>query len=186
VSADIQADRQLGISLLEILVVIAILAIVAGFTLPNVGGWNCAREVRNDFDNLNGLMQTLRVEAMARNRPMLASIEQGGDKAIIRAWMRSKVVFGETACGQVGGSAWVRSDTGQMIQIKDVRFKRAALNDQGTIACFYPGGTAAMSRYTVTAQCDGKKTSYRTIIFPITGFLHREKYNTKTRKWDEL
>ena len=95
-------------------------------------------------------------------------------------------VIGESACGQVGSSAWVRPDTGQMMQIKDVRFKRAALNDRGTIACFYPDGGAATARYTVTAQCDGKNTSYRTIIFGITGFLAREKYNTKTKQWDEL
>ena len=178
-----QVSRQLGISLVEILVVIAILAIAAGFALPNVGGWNCAREVRNDFDNLNGLMQTLRVEAMARNRSMMARVERGGNKALIRAWMSRKSSPGSPNCG---GSNWDYLGAGQVIQIKDVQFKRASLTNHGRDHCFHPDGTASSARYTVTAQCAGKNTSYKTQIFGITGFLERTKYNTKTRRWDEL
>ena len=192
-SADIQAGRQLGISLLEILVVIAILAIVAGFALPNVGGWNCSREVRNDFGNLNGLFQTLRLEATSRNRSMMARPATGKNNTM-QAYLGGQS-SGQQTCGSGSWTYLGSGSGGQKIQIKDVAMERAYFHAMdGFPVCFHADGTASRSGSSspssaeihINALCDGEVNHYRTLIFGATGFLDLSKENKKTRKMEEL
>ena len=56
--------KERGFTLLELIVVIVLVALVST-TFLNLGGWNCTTKVRNDFDDLNGFLQTLRAQAIS-------------------------------------------------------------------------------------------------------------------------
>lgn len=180
-----------GISLVELLVVVALIAILGAFALPNLGGWNCAREVRNDFDNLNGLFQTLRLEAMSRNRSMMA----GGGKNRTMAAYQGAQTFGRQACGSGSWTYLGSGSGGQKIQIKDVSMQRAYFHSaSGFPVCFHADGTASRAwsaspgsaTITIKAQCDGQVNHYKTQIFGATGFLDKSKWKIRTSRWEEL
>ena len=63
-------------TLIEILVVIAVLGILAAFVTPNISGWNCRQELRNDFDRFNGYLNEVRAEAISRNKTTLVRVRE--------------------------------------------------------------------------------------------------------------
>ena len=76
-----------GITLIELLVVIAMIGVLAGVVGPNISGWNCRQEVRNDFERINGFLETVRLEAVNRNKTMMAYYSRNG---YLRAYQVSK------------------------------------------------------------------------------------------------
>lgn len=174
-----------SITLIEILVVIAVLGILAAFVAPNVGSWNCKQEARNDFENLNGFMQTLRLEAVNRNRTMLARVYRGGNNAIIMAYQGPQ---GKKK--NCSGSGW--SYRGRTVgDIMDYRSEKSSLSYTKRDVCFEADGTATPSpkgkyAYLISRQCSGKNYQFKNQIFGATGFIEKLKYNLTTNKWDEL
>lgn len=167
-----------AITLIEILVVIAVLGILAAFVAPNIGGWNCKQETKNDFNKLNGFMQTLRLEAISRNSTMLARVYRGGNNAIIMAYQGPQGK--KKACSGGGWNYRGRND------LMDYRSEKSRLSYTKRDVCFEADGTATASSYTITRQCDGKNHQYKNQIFGATGFIEKLKYNLKANQWDEL
>ena len=63
-------DRQRGMSIIEIMVVIGIIAILLAVAAPNFTGWLQSSQIRTSAEAfLNGL-QLARAEAVRRNEPM--------------------------------------------------------------------------------------------------------------------
>jgi len=178
-----------ALTLIELLVVITVLGVLAAVVAPNIAGWNCRQEVHNDFERLNGFMQTLRLEAVNRNRTMLARVNRGGNNAIIMAYQgpQSK----KKSCS---GAGW--SYRGRTVgDIMDYRSEKSSLSYTKRDVCFEADGTATPSlekkpAYIISRQCDGKNYQFRNFIFGVSGFINKEKRYTTTGngtvKWDEL
>ncbi|MDE0954808.1 MAG: prepilin-type N-terminal cleavage/methylation domain-containing protein, partial [Candidatus Poseidoniales archaeon] len=58
-------------TIIELLIVIALVGIIAGTGWPTLTGWNCKQELRNDFETLNSFFENARVEAINRNKTVL-------------------------------------------------------------------------------------------------------------------
>jgi len=174
-----------GITLIELLVVIAMIAVLVGVVGPNISGWNCRQEVRNDFDKLNIFLERLRAESIVRNRVMMAQIRDDGVNGSIKVYM------GPTNKSKnCSGSGWSYRG-GSVDDIPDYWSEKSKLSYLKGSVCFYSDGSATsipINRYsyTISRQCDGKNHQFGNIIFGATGFIEKLKYNFKTSKWDEL
>ncbi len=174
-----------ALTLIEILVVIAVLGILAAVVGPNIGGWNCRQEARNDFERLNGFMQTLRLEAINRNRTMLARVYRGGNNAIIMAYQGPQ---GKKKNCSGGGWSYRGRTVGD---IMDYRSEKSSLSYTKRDVCFEADGSATPApknqySYRLSRQCDSKNRQFKNQIFGATGFIEKLKYNLTTNKWDEL
>lgn len=184
-----ECGRGSGMTLVELLVVIALIAIVAAFSIPNLQGWNCNREVRNDVDQLNGFLRTLRVQAMSFNRSMQAESEMASDPAQVHPNYGAQTK-GRQNCES---GTWTHmpiddnpGDEALLYQF-DLVLERANFADTaGFKVCFHADGTASAQTISVKTTCAGKINHYKTQIFGATGFLETTRFNTRTSQWDEL
>ena len=92
--------KERGFTLLELLVVIVLVALVST-TFLNLGDWNCTTKVRNDFDDLNGFLQTLRAQAMSFNRTTRARFEST-TQVHPEVWMPNQVNLNNTYVKEKG------------------------------------------------------------------------------------
>lgn len=168
-----------AISLIEILVVIAVLGILAAFVAPNVGGWNCRQEVRNDFERVNDFMQTARAEAVNRNRTMKVVFNSRG--RILMAFEGNK----PNASQSCNGSRFTWLGHPRKQEILDYHVKTGITNYPRSI-CFKSDGSATSASYIIGKQCNGKTRQYKAQIFGATGFIEKLKFNLTSNKWDEL
>jgi len=70
-----------SITIVELLVVVAIVAIMASIAGPNLNTWTCRQDVENDFSSLNGFLNTLRLRSVSQNRSLMAKVYKNGLKA---------------------------------------------------------------------------------------------------------
>lgn len=171
--------NYLAFTLIELLVVIAVLGILTAIVAPNIGGWNCKQEVRNDFERVNGFMQTLRLEAVNRNRTMKVVFQSRGK--ILMAFEGNK----PNASQNCSGSRFTWLGHPRRKEILDYHVKSDITNYPRQI-CFKADGSASAVGYTISRQCGGKNYQYKSQIFGATGFIEKLKYNLTTSKWDEL
>ncbi len=161
-----------SITLIELLVVIAVLGILAGVAGPNLKGWYCRQDVKNDFAELNGFLSTLRSEAVNRNSTVMAIVESGETGALISARIGTQ---GEiSVCGDgITGTGITESFT--------IDTDSSSLDEYTTNTCFYADGSATTASYTIARQCGGefdnggKKYEYKNNIFGATGFIQEFK-----------
>lgn len=162
-----------SITLIEILVVIAVLGVLAAFVAPNISGWNCRQEVRNDFEKINVFLERVRLEAVNRNKTMMAYYSRNG---YMRAYQVKK------AC-RVDASVVSTNIPDLPIDIKNKVTTHSSLEP---FTCFNADGTSYGGKFTVVRQCDGKNYQYKNQIFSATGFIEKLKYNLANGKWEEL
>jgi len=171
---DQQPQGIAGFTLIELLVVITLMAVLAGLVAPNLSGWNCKRELRSDFDRVNGLLQRLRSEALNQSRTMM--VRSSSQKL---QPLHSTTLGKSSTCG--AGAGW---RTGN--EISELILDRGGITTSSKEACFHPDGTATHAIYTVSAQCSGSNIQYKSEIFSATGFLELTKYNQTSSIWEEL
>ena len=167
-----------AISLIELLVVIVIVGILAAAVGPNLGGWNCRQDLRNDFENINGFMQTLRLEAVNRNKTMKAVLKSG---RILMAFEGNT----PNANQNCNGSRFTWLGHPKTKDIIDYHIK-SKITFQRTFGCFKADGSATANSYTLSRQCGGKTYLYRSQIFGATGFISKEQYNSSKAIWEDL
>ena len=155
-----------SITIVELLVVVAIVAIMASIAGPNLNTWTCRQDVENDFSSLNGFLDTLRLRSVSQNRSLMAKVYKNGLKAH----------YSNKKCnirGEVGLSNLEINTT--------INFKSSSLN-----TCFHADGSASGTNFELYKKCNDKQYRYRSQISGVTGFIIKEKYNYKTRQWDDL
>jgi type IV fimbrial biogenesis protein FimT len=64
-----------GFTLIELVVVVAIMAIIAGFSVPQVYGWVSNRRFASVVDELHVVFQKARIRAIRENRDVVISLD---------------------------------------------------------------------------------------------------------------
>jgi prepilin-type N-terminal cleavage/methylation domain-containing protein len=165
-------------TLIEILVVIAVLGILAAFVTPNISGWNCRQELRNDFDRFNGYLNEVRAEAISRSKTTLVRVREskrGYGAANLRPFL-------------MRNSTCTINTSSQTLEkkIPILGFPIETTLKGARYQCFYPDGRADANSYALSRQCGDKVYLYKSQIFGATGLIEKLKYNLTTKKWDEL
>jgi prepilin-type N-terminal cleavage/methylation domain-containing protein len=167
-----------GITLIELLIVIAIVGIMATVAGPNLTGWNCRQELANDFNKFNQYLNEVRIEGQNRNRTTMIKVQRskiGYGAAYLRPW-----VLPNSSC------YWHTRAIALEKQIPIFTFPKETWVQGSEYICFYPNGSADGGSYQFSRDCGGKKYKYKTTIFGASGLMEKTKYNSSTKTWDEL
>jgi prepilin-type N-terminal cleavage/methylation domain-containing protein len=169
-----------GITLIELLVVIAMIAVLAGVVGPNISGWNCRQEVRNDFEKLNGYIERVRLEAVNQNKTTMVRFlprrymmaYQTSKKCQNKVWKSSKML----------PLTFDRKSTVN----RNFYYDKPEPLGRFRYTCFNTDGSSSGGNFTISRKCGTENYRFKTQILGATGFIQKLKYNTKTSKWDEL
>lgn len=75
--------RQRGVTLIELMVTIAILALMLMAAAPGIGTWMANTQIRNVATSVQGGLQRARSEAVRRNQPVRFSLVSLTDSAVM-------------------------------------------------------------------------------------------------------
>lgn len=171
-----------GFTVIELLVVVALMVIASTFFL-NLGGMNCGREVRNDFDNLTGFFQVMRAKALTNNQGMQAKYSEpsGNDIHVISSV--GAQAFGRQDCKS---GVWNKEDEETTLVLED-KSRVSFGSSRDFTVCFYPDGTAVSDKpkIQIEATCGDTKHEYSMEIME-TGFLDKLKRIGGSGLWKEL
>lgn len=101
-------QRVKGYSLIEVMVVVAILAILAGVGAPSLGNWLQSNQIRGQTATLSGLLRSARVEALTRNNSVTLSTSAGGSNWKGTVQMYLDVSGGNSAFTPADGDILIR------------------------------------------------------------------------------
>lgn len=175
-------SRQRGFTVIELLVVVALMVIMSTFFL-NLGGMNCGREVRNDFDDLTGFLQVMRAKALNNNQGMQAKYTEpsGNDIHVISSV--GAEAFGRQDCKS---GVWNKEDEEITLVLED-KSRISFGSSRDFTVCFYPDGTAVSDKPKIILEstCGETKHEYSIEIME-TGFLDKLKRIGSGGSWKEL
>jgi prepilin-type N-terminal cleavage/methylation domain-containing protein len=195
---DRQIDSRRGFTLLELLLVLAILAVLAGFAVPTFESMVSSRRIQQSVDKLQNELLEARVEAMKTGQAQVFRATIHGDSYSITPWLSGNedrdaaagatvmtaggvVETERTATGAVAASSGVASDSLKTLET-DVMFlaidtlvdSRNALEIQksGEIAPM-PGARAASASGSTSSPLllypDGTSTTAQIILADVHG-----------------
>ena len=78
---ELDTKRKNGFSLLEVIVVIAVLGLVAVFAVPNLSGWTSSRTAENDVAKIRGLIDYAKARSQNIGFPIV--LEQSGNRIMV-------------------------------------------------------------------------------------------------------
>ena len=168
-------------TLIELLIVIALVGIIAGTGWPTLTGWNCKQELRNDFESLNNIFEKARVEAINRGRTVLVKANRSlpYNGAIYSAYL-----LPNKTC-RISSSAQSLSKQIPNLTISDKSRLFGTPNQ-----CFHADGTAtsiqALQFHQVQRNCSGRTHSYQTLVFGATGLFEKKVYFAGTSGFLDL
>ena len=170
-----------AISLIEILVVIIIAGILAAALAPNIGGWNCRQDFRNDFENFNNYLSKVQSVAISRNKTTLVRVTPSSS-ALKAPPANLKPYLLKTKSCTVTGAQSLETE----IPILYFPNETVVKVDHKPNQCFYADGSADSNTFTLRRQCGGKNYLYRIQMFSATGLMSKEQYNYSKSIWEDL
>ena len=163
-----------AITLIELLVVIALVGILAAAVGPNIGGWNCRQDLRNDFENFNHYLSKVQSVAISRNKTTLVRVtaNPGNLKPFL---LKTK------SCTVTGAQSLEK-------EIPILYFNEGTVLkvDHKPNQCFYADGSADSNTFTLRRSCGGKNYLYRIQMFSATGLISKEQYDYSKSIWEDL
>ena len=177
----IEQRGQAGFTLTELLIVIAMIAIIGGIAMPNLSGWICRQNTIKDFTDLASGIAYLQGLAKEKNRSIrLEASGIGG--TVLYSYFQSRHVAKKTMCS-TSITQWTPL-LGEKTEL-DGTFVPGSPRS----ACFHGDGSVSQGQsltWQVGKQCDGKDVFYRVTAYGSTGFIEKTRFNASTRTWVEF
>jgi len=172
---------QQGLTLLELLVALVIISIVALVGIPDFSGWNCKRNQQAEFDQLAGLLGSLR------------NYSQNALKAVRYSTVQPSII----QIAKEGQSvSCLDDDDWESIDVASENLVIPNLNKlslaQSETVCFYPDdfdGFATSSEFLLIGQCgdtDSTFTNFRITTLAATGLVRKYKRSSSDAEWVQL
>ena len=178
---------KLAFTLIELLIVIALVGIIAGTGWPTLTGWNCKQELRNEFESLNNFFEKARVEAINQNKSVIVSVAKG-----MSPWNGARIsaMIGQPnklRCARSSASSSLRN----IIPDLTISTKYKLLGAPGSSQqCFHADGSATASQaiqvYQIQRTCSGQTHTYQTLIFGATGLFEKKVFFAGTAGFLDL
>jgi prepilin-type N-terminal cleavage/methylation domain-containing protein len=145
--------NQKGITLIELIVVMTIIAIGAVLTTPNIGGWLTNYQLRNATWIVVSIMRLAQLKAVSNHTPYRVVFDTGHDSYMLQY--------------QDAGRAWVTEGVTQTLPTR-VKFNTTF---PGNIPTFLPNSTATDGMITL----NNTKRSAKTVrVLGLTGRIRIE------------
>ena len=169
-----------AITLIELLIVIALVGIVAGVGWPNLDGWLCRQNHLDDFSNFTLYLKKMQSESMNRNRTTVVEVVDNGspNSDFLRPYVLPANV---NACTLAGAGPQTIEDL-----IPVLRFPPEMDISGNRIQCFFSDGSASNNTYEFARQCGNRNYQYRSVTFGATGLIQKLRFNNATQVWEEL
>ena len=164
-----------SITLVELLVVIALVGILAGVGYPNLVDWNCRQDLRNDFEKFSLYLNEVQSEAISRNKTTLVRVVTPQGSAYLRPFLLQ-----DKNCTVTTRSQSLEN------QIAIHSFPPATRISSAGNQCFYGDGSADAGSFQFTRSCADKSYLYKVQIFGAPGLFEKQKYNYTTKTWSDL
>ena len=176
-----------GITLIELLIVIALVGILAAAAGPNLTGWNCRQDFRNDFENFNHYLSKVQSVAISRNKTTLVRLSPSSSAykappANLKPYVLKTKFRPNTAACTVTGAQSLETEIPILYFPNETVVKVEHKPNQ----CFFADGSADSNTFTLRRHCSGKNYLYRIQMFSATGLMSKEQYNYSKGRWEDL
>ena len=175
-----------GFSLLEIIVVVAILGLVAVIAVPSLSGWTSSRKAENDVSKIRAVVDYAKIRSQNIGFPIIIELSNNQLKVMNTNIQNS----GYCQAGGTSSSLTMNDPEYPIALILEttVRSKHnssgdssgSSYNNTGSRICFKSDGTSKGGGFEVTRDAD----KFRIDIGP-TSFYEVKRLNPKTNAWIE-
>ena len=174
-------SSERGLSLLEILVVLAIIGIVAAISVPNIASWSSGRNINNDLGEIRKLIDYAKINSVNERKIYLIN-HSNFDVQIYE----TKSVDRTLNCRPYQSSIYqtVSEYPNPTTIVSTMLAKKgngSNYSHSTSIACFFADGTTSINGDTSNSYASGYELSYKEAKFRInlwlTGFYDVSIYS---------
>jgi len=145
----IDNSRRRGFTLVEIIIVIAVITIIAALAYPNFQGFMASRRLNGAARQVQGDLLAARMRSVSENREIKVKFINGNQYTMFYDYNNN---------GQV--------DTGEAIETRDIHpvyYDVVITPVSGYAPLFYPRGTANTGEITLTGTAGSKTVTVNTV-----------------------
>lgn len=160
--------KQSGFSLLEMIIVVALIGVLAAFAGPPVTVWNCKRALSLEFSSAYDMLTVARSQAPLLGKSLMVSSQ--------RVSQGSRLFWGESnrACSVVPSE-----------HLGAIELSRSTLTLASPI-CFHRDSTASGTTIELAKSCGGVEYTYRAELTTATGYLSKQRRVGSTGSWEGI
>jgi prepilin-type N-terminal cleavage/methylation domain-containing protein len=162
-------------TLLELLIVIALVGVIAGVGFLSLGGWNCRQDNLNNFERFSQFMRETQSEALNRSAATLVQVSTAGTQDFLRAHLLPD------------DNCTISANSSPLDFIIPVLTFQEEITIVGPVAqCFYSNGSADDNSYQFGRSCGDNPNLFRLQFFAATGLVEKLKFSNIRNLWEDL
>lgn len=180
---------QRGVSLLEIIVVIALIGIVVGLVKPNLNSWKANATVKSDFNQLVASIEYLKSKARAVNGTAVLICNKSA-KTITYAISSTVYSSVSTVPAAFSASETVENTGANILSGKSTPSSTTGFCNSASRGIFLGSGQVGLEGGAVQLDMEinfnndkVNYDAYRVVVYQTTGFLQKQRWNKSTSGW---
>ncbi len=166
-----------GFTLVEVMIVVAILAIFAGIAVPSFRTLIADNRMTGQANDFLSALQLARSEAITRSRRISICPSSSGSGCTATAWGGGWMVFAESLTGTIG-SFDSASDTVLRVYPPLAGTSSLVANGNAVVVTYQPDGSVSAARTFTLCPNDGSGVRGRTIPITASGRARVETRET--------